>query len=1137
MPQAFRRLVRHGVIVGWLASVCCGAFGQVDGAPTVISNLTELNHLASMDERKVTAVNIEGTVWWSSSTSGRIILKDDTVAVQLELELPCQMPELGDRLVLEGDCSVIKTRDYIKISGVPVVESDGLHPMLEDSGTIHLKAGRHPIRLGWFNRTHHYNLQVEYEGPDVPRQNIPDSVLFRVQTDSATGKTNFVNGLDYRCYEGQWWSLLPNVEHIPAANTGEVDNFDIDVKSRNDHVSLQFAGFIQVPRDGDYTFYVWSDDGSRLFIGEPSLRVLTRGRGELPSPSRLVMEEVSEEEPTFQWSEIEGVVTSYDRIDGALEVDVVTELGLVRLTVAEDSDCSYTLRPQNRIRTVGASRRIRNLDGRWIRGEFFVQHWDDIEQRYITPTIWAEYPRVKIGSLMAKESSNILESVVHLNGRITAPAAGTPWVLEDETGRIILDDFAPDGRVGRSSDVLGVLRLDGSNLVLQCAHFYRLGEGGTEADSLPILATAEQISQLSLEEAAQGHPVRLRGVITSPMEFDGAILQDSSRGIYINTAGELIPLEIGDFVEVEGVTGPFGFQPYVQVSQVRRLGTGGLPDPVQPTWDQLINGSMHCNYVELEGVVASAKDHIVTLLTRDGRINVRLNPIGPSVPPASLGATVRLRGALLADFDEESRRVVVGSISLDQHRVAVIHPAPVDPFSIPLKRVGELLQFDSAAGALQRVKVSGVLLHKDPNIAYLSDGANGLRFSSVTAVAAQVGDRVEVVGFSDLSGPSPFLRDAVVRRVEASQLPPPRKLGGNELLDDDYDSTMVQVEGVLLSVGRRQNGAVLEMQSGLRRFMVMLDDPAGFERLPAPGSRLELTGVYVGQGGDRVLGRPIDSFQLQLNSARDVRVLSRPSWWTFKRLMLVVGLLILVLLAALVWIELLHRKVEERTQELGDQIRQRQRAEHQRQLEHERARLAHDLHDDLGAGLTEVNMLAALFKSPATSAEEKALYADEMSGLALRMVTSLDEIVWAENPRNDTVVSLAGYFGAYAQRLLELASVGCGLDVAEDLPDHALDPHYRRELFLAFKEALTNVIQHAEATKVWLRIFIEDDDLVVVVSDDGCGVLPDTREAGADGLINMQERMHAMGGRCEIQSDPEKGTSVRLQAPIQRVTL
>lgn len=1143
---ALKRLSVLGAIGTWLASICCVALGQVDGAPIMISSLAELDQLTILDERLVAAVHIEGTVWWSSKTEGRVILNDETATLQLELDLPCQMPALGDRLILEGECTATKTRDVIKLSGVPVVDHDGLHPPEEKAGTIYLKTGRHPVLVAWFDRTDRYGLKVSYEGPDLPRQQIPDEALFRLEVDEETGKTNFVSGLDYRCYEGAWWRRLPNFNHIAAVKTGVVDNFDIAVRSRTNQVGLQFSGYIKVPRDGEYTFYVWSDDGSCLFIGESSLRILTRGRVELPLPGQWIMEGVPKAAPELQRSAIEGVVTSFHHLQGALEVDLMTEEGPVILKLAEDSGCSYTLRPENRIRAVGVSRRTFGLDGQFTRSEFYVQRWNDVEQLYITPAIWVEYPLNKIGNLLTSEPSNIVDSVVHLNGKISSMGVGQPMVLEDETGRMIMNDSVPDEFVGHSLDVLGLLSLEGSDWVLRCIQINQSRVPEAEANSLPVLTTALQVSQLSLEEAARGYPVRLKGVITSPNEHDGAVMQDSSQGIYLwlprpnDVAAENwtpIALQSGDYCEIEGVTQPYLFNPYIQVLRLQKLGVAALPAPVRPTWDQLINGSMHCKYVELEGVVTSIKDSTIDLLTRDGHINLQLNPIGPAMPPDSLGATIRLRGALLADWDGESRRVVLGSIYLDQHRVAVVHPAPVDPFAIPLKKAGDLLRFDPDAGALQRVKVSGVLLHNDVQIAYLMDGGNGLRFMPVEAVAAQVGERVEVVGFTDLSGPSPLLRDAVTRRVGPSEELSPRKLKAGELLRDEYDSTLVQVDGVLSSVGRWQEGSVLEMQSGLRRFLAILDDPESFDELPAPGSHLELTGVFVGQGGNPVLGRPIDSFQLHLHSARDIRVLTRPSWWTFQRLMLVVGLLIMVLSAALVWINLLHRKVEQRTQQLGDQIRHRQRAEHQREIEHERSRLANDLHDDLGAGLTEVNMLSSLVKSPSTPAADRERYADEMTELALRMVTSLDEIVWAENPRNDTIASLAGYFGAYAQRVLELASVGCGLDVAEDLPDYPLDPRFRRELFLAFKEALTNVIQHASATKVGLRISIQDEKLVVTVSDDGCGIVPDTREAGADGLANMQQRLTALNGNCEIQSDPGKGTTVCLKAPIHEVEI
>jgi signal transduction histidine kinase len=241
-----------------------------------------------------------------------------------------------------------------------------------------------------------------------------------------------------------------------------------------------------------------------------------------------------------------------------------------------------------------------------------------------------------------------------------------------------------------------------------------------------------------------------------------------------------------------------------------------------------------------------------------------------------------------------------------------------------------------------------------------------------------------------------------------------------------------------------------------------------------------------------------------------------------------------VALAAFGWVAVLHRQVAQRTSELEAEIQVRQRAERRREIEQERARVAHDLHDDLGAGLTEVNMLTTLAGSPKTLPEEKARYLDDLRRTAERMVTSLDEIVWAVNPRNDTVASLASYFGSYSQRILELASVACGLDVAEDLPDYPLDPKFRQELFLAFKEALTNVVRHAGATMVWLRISVEDGTLKVELADNGRGFDVKQRAAGSDGLANMQERMQALGGVCEVTTTPPQGTTVRFRAPLPR---
>jgi len=1112
-------------------------FGNVVESPLEsslqITNVMQLQRLANSNQRFIASIHVEGVVWWSSDAEGRVILRDDSGVAQLELDLPCQMPRQGDRLSLQGTCTVEKTAGAIGLASVPVVENDGFHVATEQSGRVYLKIGQHPVRVDWFNRTGPYELEVFYEGPGLPRQKIPDSTLFRARIDVADGVTNLVNGLNYRCCEGTWWNLLPNLCHLAAVRTGEVSNFSLDVMSRTEQVGLQFTGFIQVKKEGFYTFFSRSDDGSRVFIGESSLEVNTLGRTDLPESQAVANNSLPMDKEEYNWCEIEGTVSSVNRQQNNLELELVTDTGPVRLLVAEDSDSSFTLVPQNRIRAVGVCHWIHSVDGRTVPGEFFVQGWKDINQSYVTPDLWAMYPLVTVSDLGSMFRQSGRQPVVHLRGKIVSAGSGQPAYLVDDSGRICLEKAGAAFLAGGISEVLGRFDVKGAQPVLRCCFFRRMGEGPGHPGVLPVLTTAEQVNQLSLDELKQGYPVKLRGVITSVLEGDAVVLQDTTRGVFV-ALGKSLPLVVGDYCELEGVAAAGEFSPYILASRIEKLGSGSLPNPVHPAWDQLLDGSMHCQYVELEGVVTAINRDTITLLTDRGRIHVQLSSMAPGLPKADENALVQIRGCLFADWDAQAHRLQIGNIRVEQQWVSVVQPALIDPFDIPTKHVGDLLQFNPHAGVLQRLKISGQIIYVGDTECFLMDGDKGLRFIPAGKLDAHVCDLVEVVGFPDLSGPSPVLREALVRRLGLAELPKPDRLKPDNLLRDDYDSTLVQVEGMLLGVSSQPDGSVLEVQCGLRRFTAVIKDEVGLDQPLTPGSRIELTGIYAGQGGNRVLGRPIDSFQLLLNSGFDIRVLARPPWWTLQRLISIVGVLFLVLVAALLWIKSLHRQVAERTLQLETQIQGRQRAERQREIEQERARVAHDLHDDLGAGLTEVNMLTSLINSPTTSAEEKFRYVDELNEKARRMVTSLDEIVWAVNPRNDTVASLASYFGAYAQRLLELASVACGLDVAVDLPNYPLDPKFRQELFLAFKEAITNVVRHAHATKVWLRMSVQDNTLTVTVSDNGRGIECDKREAGADGLANMQERLSALRGHCEIQSEAGNGTTVHFRAPLPK---
>jgi signal transduction histidine kinase len=250
----------------------------------------------------------------------------------------------------------------------------------------------------------------------------------------------------------------------------------------------------------------------------------------------------------------------------------------------------------------------------------------------------------------------------------------------------------------------------------------------------------------------------------------------------------------------------------------------------------------------------------------------------------------------------------------------------------------------------------------------------------------------------------------------------------------------------------------------------------------------------------------------------------------------VLGSMALVLLAALVWIGLLHRQVEERSGQLALAIHRQEHAETQRRFEEERSRVARDLHDDLGAGLTEIGLLGGLAQRLNTAPERVRDHLAHITDKAREMVTSLDEIVWSLNPRHDSVASLSKYFCEYAQQFLQLTPVRCRLEVAEQLPDYPLTSDQRHHLLLAFKEALTNVVRHAQAGEARIGMGVQDGSLVVTVSDDGRGWDGAARSHGADGLDNLAQRLKQLGGTCEVSSQLGHGTRVRMTLPVVNPT-
>jgi ligand-binding sensor domain-containing protein/signal transduction histidine kinase len=210
-----------------------------------------------------------------------------------------------------------------------------------------------------------------------------------------------------------------------------------------------------------------------------------------------------------------------------------------------------------------------------------------------------------------------------------------------------------------------------------------------------------------------------------------------------------------------------------------------------------------------------------------------------------------------------------------------------------------------------------------------------------------------------------------------------------------------------------------------------------------------------------------------------------------------------------------------------------ERLEQQHAVERERTRIAQDMHDDLGAGLTGVLLLtekARLSATPDNAGTTNREIADSVRELA----QNLDALVWAENPRHDTLGRLVSYVTEYAVKFLGKSSIRCRLDVPMELSANAASSEMRHNVYLIVKEALNNIAKYAEATEVWIRIVLDDQCIIFVVEDNGRGFAMSETRALGNGLINMRKRAEAIGGNLDICSAPGKGTRIRLDIPLRR---
>jgi signal transduction histidine kinase len=159
----------------------------------------------------------------------------------------------------------------------------------------------------------------------------------------------------------------------------------------------------------------------------------------------------------------------------------------------------------------------------------------------------------------------------------------------------------------------------------------------------------------------------------------------------------------------------------------------------------------------------------------------------------------------------------------------------------------------------------------------------------------------------------------------------------------------------------------------------------------------------------------------------------------------------------------------------------------------------------------------------------------EIAQASRQTVRALDEIVWAVNPRKDSLIHLLEYISQYANSFFRGTNIRCRQDLPAHVPDWVLPSEFRHHLFLAAKEALNNIQKHSKATEVWIRVAFQAPQLELTIEDNGSGFSTPDADASRDGLQNMRNRLATLSGACQISSQPGIGTRLVMTVSLPKV--
>jgi signal transduction histidine kinase len=707
--------------------------------------------------------------------------------------------------------------------------------------------------------------------------------------------------------------------------------------------------------------------------------------------------------------------------------------------------------------------------------------------------------------------------------------------------------------------------------------------GATQAKAQSeLLTNAAQVLSLSGKRAALKLPVQVKGVVTAAEPTWGGkfFVQDGTSGVFVGRGSEFHP-EPGDVVEVTGITHPGSYAPIITGSKCNKPGVAPLPEAKHVPIEQIMSGVEDGQRVEIAGIVRAVTPGKTNmdLELASGGYRVHAFPKTPADmdPQTLVGARVRVRGTAAASFNAELRHMLTVVLFVPLREDLIIEePQTANPFNQPLSSLAGIAQYRRDIQPGTRVHVKGVVTFQRPGEdLFLEDENSGLHIRSRQTNTLCIGEAVDAVGFPGFDHFLPVLEDGIFRPTSEAPRPVrPKRATIGEIQRGLHHGELITLSGRVLDRSFRRGDGKSNGEQLTRTVVMLQQDDLVFAAeaetagrntrlagIPL-GSTIEVTGVCFTESGE---DKKLKSLQVLMPDAASFRLLAKPSWFTPRRLLIGLAVVLAIAVIAVIWTvmvsrrnavlnelirekeaaqaelqqahDLLEERVKERTTQLKFQITARKESELQfKAVLTERTRLAQELHDTLEQTLTgialQLDTSSKLFLSKPDAANHHLELARD---LVSQGQVDVHRSVWDLRSRALEEFDLPGALQASSKQLTD--GTGMHFEITTRGRVRPLPETIEENLLRIAQEAMTNVVKHSEATEVEIELDYGPQNVVLRIKDNGRGFDPKQNvghQNGHFGLLGITERAKRLGAALTVQSEPGAGTLVVVQVTLAR---